>query len=87
MKFQLARQMKSLRWLRGKSKKTAAETTDTKNKELLPEEIKTWPELRECGADRRHRQCTRAQYWALPDRRGDLRRPQGRDPRDAPPDG
>ena len=39
--------MKSLRWLCGKSKKTAAETTDTKNKELLPEEIKTWPELRE----------------------------------------
>ena len=37
--------MKSLRWLRAKSEKT--ETLDTRNKELLPEEIKTWPELRE----------------------------------------
>lgn len=38
--------MKYLRWLRrGKSQKT--ETTDTKKKELLPEEITTWPELRD----------------------------------------
>lgn len=46
MKFQMTIQIKSLcRLLRGNSKKT--DLRDTEKKELLPEEITTWPELRE----------------------------------------
>src|SRR5471030_393347 len=42
------------------------------------------PELRRCRSSGRNTRSARAQHRPLPGRRGDLRRPRGGDPRDAP---
>ena len=48
---------------------------------------RSWAELRQCRTHRRHPRSARTQHRPFPDRRGDLRRPGARDPRDAPPHG